>query len=229
MTQKSLITIILDTTSSMESRVEATIAGLNEYIDGLRTTPTDTRISLVTFRAPMEKIGYHYNLGKVDALQLDAVLVAEEIKSVRKLTAADMVCDGFTPLLQAIKATITKVEESLGARRNVIPIVVIQTDGEENASFNTSNEEIKALIAAKEKAGWQFVFMGCGINAYTQGHLMGLVSESTMSYRDDVASTRSAFQSTSEITRSYLSGASASMAYSSNQKAAAGDAYQEAN
>jgi hypothetical protein len=46
-------------------------------------------------------------------------------------------------------------------------IVVFQTDGEENASRDHSLDELWNLIERRRAEGWQFVFLGADMDAYS--------------------------------------------------------------
>lgn len=229
MENKSLITIVLDKSGSMQPRVKATIESLNEYIGSLRGNAGDARISLVTFSS----------MGMSPQVNIDKVLVAEDINTVRDLDFADMKCGGGTPLLAAVHQTITAVAESVKGRKDIKPVVVIQTDGEENTSHLISFTDvegitrpysyqlIKDLIQSKQSEGWQFVFMGCGIDAYQDGVKMGLGTDNVVSYGDNLQQTMAVFRSTADNTRAYLSGSAGSMAYTDGQKMAAGDVFDK--
>lgn len=211
--QKSLITLIVDRSLSMKPHVERTISALNEYLDTVKEAKTDTRVSLVTFASN----------GAVPDIR--KIFVAHDIKALRPLTSADMPCGGNTPLLTTVRETILAVADSLKGRTDIRPILVIQTDGEENTSVGVTHADVKALISEKQKQGWEFVFMGCGVDAYKDGMKMGLSQEKILSYGQDAVATRSAFRATAEATSAYLKGTEATMSYSAAQKADAGDLY----
>lgn len=233
MQKKVLITILVDKSSSMKKRVRQTIAGLNEYIDTLRESKTnsDTRINIVTFSStrPLKQFGSCEML-------MDVVLSGQRISEVRSLVETDMNCEGFTPLLAAIQEAVTNVSNNIGERTDIHPVFVIQTDGEENTSSNihfageTQNRrvsfgDIQQLIKAKENAGWEFVFMGCDVNAYLDGGMMGISQSKTVSYGDDEASTISVCRATAMATSAYISGESLNIEYTDADKMRAGDKY----
>lgn len=230
MTQKTLITLLVDRSASMRPRVPQTVSALNEYVDSLRGRAGDARISLVGFSST----------GLSPQLIIEKVFVAEPPDTVRPLTTTDLACDGGTPLLATIWQTVHAVMDSLRGRTDVKPVIVIQTDGEENTShlirvadtegvekLGVSHDDVKRLIARRQEDGWEFVFLGCGIDAYQDGMKMGLSAANVVSYSDDEMTTRSVFRATADNTAAYLSGASASMAYSGLQKTAAGDLFQK--
>lgn len=233
MQKKILITILVDKSYSMKLRVRQTVAGLNEYIGTLREadTDTDTRINIVTFSGGQPKSRF----GACE-MSMDVILSGQKISEARSLVEADMNCEGSTPLLAAIQETIMNVSKNIGERTDIQPIFVIQTDGEENTSSNihfgeepsnrsVSFGDIQELIKAKENAGWEFVFMGCDVNSYLDGGMMGMSRSKTMSYGDDEASTLSAFRATAMATSGYISGNSLSMEYTDADKIRSGDKY----
>ena len=105
-------------------------------------------------------------------------------------------------------------------------VICIQTDGQENASNEHSWDDLKALVTEKKALGWQFNFMGAGIDAYDQGARMGIAVDQTLSYDHlDSASNKAAFMAAAENTRSFSRGAVKSTSYSDEQKRASGDKY----
>lgn len=84
--------------------------------------------------------------------------------------------------------------------------------------------DLNALIKEKTGAGWQFNFMGAGIDAYAQAAKYGIAAASTMSYDStDRAATVEAFTAGALNAQSFRRGLSADTTYSMSQRAAAGD------
>jgi len=52
-------------------------------------------------------------------------------------------------------------------------LLVILTDGLENSS-ETSSREVRKLINRKEKAGWEFIYLGANQDAWAESHKIGL-------------------------------------------------------
>lgn len=75
----------------------------------------------------------------------------------------------MTALNDAIGKTINDVNQ-FGT--NVV--VLIQTDGQENSSKEYKLDRIKSLIKEKEKLGWEFNFVGAGLDAFNQGAAYGM-------------------------------------------------------
>jgi hypothetical protein len=115
-----------------------------------------------------------------------------------------------------------------GARRDVAPRVVIsiQTDGLENASTEHTWADLNLLIKEKAKLGWQFNFMGAGIDAYEQGRQMGIPAAATVSYdKASPAATVAAFAASADNTVRFARMEAASVAFTPGQKRAAGDRF----
>ena len=213
---KTLVTLLLDRSSSMEEIKQETIEGVNSYFHHLRGGGDDVRLSLVLFDSPWP--GTH--------IELEKVFVGQKISKVRNLTSADFVPRGGTPLRDAIYRTIRAVELSI-VGKDVKVVIAIQTDGKELNSQEITWAGVRNLITEKEAQGWQFNFMGAGLDAYEEGQKLGLSTANIMAYGKDLEKTRAAFSATAIATRSFVSGSSESTSYSAEQKAAAGDLWQK--
>ncbi len=85
-----------------------------------------------------------------------------DIQRVKPIGPAEYTPRGSTALLDAIGETIAPL--SFPADEKVL--VYIVTDGYENSSREWNNEKVKALIEAREKQGWEFLFVGAGLDAW---------------------------------------------------------------
>ena len=209
--QKTLVTMLLDRSGSMELVRDETISAINGYLRELRHAPGDLRFTMVQFDDGPE------------GMDLRKVHVARRIAEVPELTPQDYEPRGTTPLIDAACTVIRAVEDSLHGRTCKV-VIAIQTDGLENASHCNDWNDLKALIDRKRADGWQFVFMGCGIDAYDQGRRMGLGDGAILSYGKDEISTEAAFRETAHNTVAFASDVMSEMVYSMEQKQASGDA-----
>jgi uncharacterized protein YegL len=208
--QSTLVTFLLDRSSSMMSVKAGTIEAFNAYLGGLQKDAVGINFSLVQFDTEgLEKV--HVNIPVADA---------------RKLTDEGYRPRGGTPLIDAAYKVIKAVEASEAGKSGAKIVICIQTDGEENSSKEYTWEALKTLINEKTKLGWQFNFMGCGIDAYDQGQKMGIAAVNTMSYdRNSEVKTKAAFAASASNTRAFASGLAANTSYSMGQRSAAGDAF----
>jgi hypothetical protein len=214
MTQEStrtLVTFLLDRTGSMEAIRDDTIGGFNAYLDGLKGNG-EAKID--------------FTLIQFDSVSLDKICVAVPVAQVAKLTRETYQPRASTPLIDAAVKTINAVEASLLSAPAAKVVICIQTDGQENSSTEHTWGELNALVKEKSAKGWQFNFMGVGIDAYDQGARMGIAPAATMAYdHSDSAAVRAAFAGSAESTRRYVVGAAPTTAYAPEEKAAAGDRF----
>ncbi|MDQ2950295.1 MAG: VWA domain-containing protein, partial [Acidobacteriota bacterium] len=165
-TNKVLVNVILDRSGSMASTRALTISGYNEYINGLRfDKDTEYSVSLVQFDAP------------VLAPELTVSYLDRGLADVPALSAADYEPRGNTPLYDAIGECLRRIE----AKSRAI-IVLIITDGMENASAEFTKESIKALIKSKEAEGWTFAFLGANIDSFGVGGSIGIAPGNIANY-----------------------------------------------
>ena len=208
MPQKTLVTFLLDRTGSMESIKDDTIGAFNAYVGGLQQNADLIDFTFVQF----------------DSQSLDKVCVRVPVSKAPLLDKNNYIPRAATPLIDASYKTIKAVESSLNGDSETKVVVCIQTDGQENSSTEHSWDELNALIKEKTALGWQFNFMGAGIDAYAQGSKMGIAMAGTMSY--DSASpeaTRAAFRASASNTVAYAANLSASTDFSVAQRSASGD------
>lgn len=209
---RTVVTFLLDRSGSMGAIKAATIEGFNGYVAGLKEEKeTDISFTFLTF----------------DTGSLDKLYVGEPIANVSPLTNATYQPRGGTPLIDAAVKTIRATESALnGSAGNAKVVVCIQTDGHENESTEHTWEELRGLVTKKTEEGWEFLFMGAGIDAYDQGARMGIGVMNTMSYDShDLGATRAAFVASSANTRAYGAARAMSASYSVGQRRAAGDAH----
>jgi hypothetical protein len=210
---KTLVTLLLDRSGSMNKVKSQTVEAINSYISHLKDGGDDIRFSFIMFDAPFPG----------DRMDLEKLHVGRKIADVPALTDDDFLPRGMTPLIDAAFQTIRAVEASLKGKSGTKVVIAIQTDGDENASRENGWSDLKSLIAEKEQDGWQFNFMGAGINAYQQSERMGISRSKTISYGMDKKSTHNAFEATASVTRAFASGSILSTNYADTDKLAAGD------
>jgi hypothetical protein len=165
-TNRILVSVVLDRSGSMASVRESTIAGYNEYLNGLRADK-DSEYSLTLIQFDMVAAKADLTISYVD----------KPLADVNDLTAADYEPRGSTPLYDAIGECIRRTE---ARGRGVITLII--TDGQENASTEFTRDAVKALIADKEKEGWSFAFLGANIDSYAVGGSLGVSAANVANY-----------------------------------------------
>ena len=176
------VSFILDETGSMLNYKDTTMSGFNEYIDGLKKQPK-LRMTLTTFNTDKIKIVYK----------------DKPIKDVKHLNDDTYQPGACTPLYDAMGRTIN----SLGKEKKVL--MIIMTDGLENASNEYTQKGIFDLIKKKEKAGWTFVYLGANQDAWAVSRKMGFARMNTVSY--DEVNIKEAFKTVGRGTSCYAASA----------------------
>lgn len=205
----TFVSFLLDETGSMDSIKDDTIGGFNSYVDTLKKDGDDILFSLVSFNSSKTQRRY----------------VAEPIQAVPKLTDDDYVPAAMTPLIDAAVKIIRATDEVVRSRDddpNVV--IVIQTDGKENVSVEYTTADLAAEVKAKEAAGWQFVFLGAGMDAFAAAHEAGMVidAQHVMSYGRKQS--REAFAAAADNVSSFAkSGRATSLHFSDAQRSDARD------
>ena len=158
------IFFLLDMTGSMDQNKWATIDAFNEYVGGLKSddATSELKFSLGIFNST---IGIGLNIDK------------EPLSGVPKLTEANYVPNGATPLYDAIGFSIDSFSGDEGS-----VLFIVLTDGYENSSSRFNKVDIKQKIASKTEQDWKFVFLGCDIDAMEEGRDIGISPESAKSY-----------------------------------------------
>ena len=211
--RKMLVTLLLDESGSMGSIRDETLGALNEYFGALRDSTSDIRATLVKFDS-----------GAAGEMRLDKVFDCAPVAEIPRLGHAHYEPRGMTPLIDAACRTIRAVADATRGKTVDRIVFCIQTDGAENASRENTWSGLQTLIREKQAEGWEFVFMGCGIDAYQQGRQMGLEDDRIVAYDRD-ASDRN-FSVAARKTRAVAESPLASMAFSESEKDEVGDRFR---
>lgn len=168
---KTSIAMVLDRSGSMSSCQAATIDAVNKYLLEARQDQSlkESDFELLTF----------------DSESIDSVRSGAPV-NVADISAEDYIPRGSTPLYDAIGRGISSLDGKTGTGGKAILVIV--TDGMENASRKHSHGSISELIKARQASGWLVVFLGAGIDAAQQGAQLGVRAAYTASIGTDAAS-----------------------------------------
>ncbi len=164
---------ILDRSGSMSGLETETIGGFNGLIKKQKTVEGSAIVSTVLFDDRMEIIH--------DRTALE---------NVKDLTEKEYYARGCTALLDAVGRSvkhIRKVQKNLPEEEKPEhTIVVITTDGYENASREYDLEKVKRLIQKQqEKHNWEFMFLGANIDAVAAAGRIGISASRAVRYKSD--------------------------------------------
>jgi hypothetical protein len=87
----------------------------------------------------------------------------------------------LTPLFDAVGRGVGILDRALGDKQGKA-ILVIMTDGQENASREFNHAMITDLLKRRQEAGWLVVFLGEGLDVAKQGVAMGAMAAHVAAY-----------------------------------------------
>lgn len=174
---------ILDRSGSMAGLEKSTIDGYNGFVKEL--TDTDTRVTLTLFDDLVETAYAH-----------------KPVKDVPKLTKAIYYPRGMTALVDAVCSTINKYKSDV--KKGDKAIVLIITDGLENASHEYTGKQMKDLIKGLDKKNnWTFTYLGANQDAWEVSREWGFRQGNVSTYRATDIGTRAAFATMSVNTSNF--------------------------
>ena len=185
---------LLDRSGSMQSIASDVVGGFNQFFAEQRAQAGQLRVTVVQF----------------DNEAPDEVLIDRaDVANVVDLDAHRYKPRGMTPLFDAIDLLLDRAERAGGSPTD--QLVVVFTDGLENASHRASREGVFAHIARLKDAGWTFVFLGANQDSYASGHALGYDPRSVQNFAATPDGTRRAFDSLCRASRSMRGKLAASM------------------
>jgi hypothetical protein len=178
---KCMMRVIADRSGSMAGKETDVIGGINTFIADQKKIRDNSTLALVRFDDVYE-----------------CFRPSMPLQEVRPLTADEYVPRGGTALLDAIGRSLAEMDSEWIKTFPDRAIVVIATDGHENASREFTLERIKEMIRTREASGkWAFIFLGAGVDAFNQASAMGIQSINTAGYVPTSAGTQTAYATAS--------------------------------
>lgn len=149
---------IMDRSGSMSGSEEDTIGGFNSFIQKEMKKEQNTKVTVILFDH-----------------QYEVLYKRKPIHEVKKLTEDEYWVRGSTALLDAIGKTINTLDKEIDNKT----LVVIMTDGYENASIEYTKQQIKNLIANHK---WEFLYIGADIDSYAEAANFGFKKSRVANY-----------------------------------------------
>ena len=176
------IICVLDRSGSMQSLTEDVIGGYNSFLEKQKKESGKAEVTTILFDDQYEKISDGINLNDAE-----------------NLTSAIYYARGNTALMDALGRTLT---ETLGKmeKENICPakrrvLVMIMTDGLENASKEYTKTKIKSMIESTTKNyNWNYVFIGANIDSASEAQSIGIKSNHAANYSHNRSGVRESFE-----------------------------------
>lgn len=175
---KTEIIVVTDRSGSMASIRKDANGGFSSFIEEQRTVEGEARVTQIMFD---DKIETQY-----------------EAKPLADVPPLDLTPRGSTALLDAIGSALNVQGERIHDEKWAeLVIVVIITDGGENASREYKADQIKSMIEHAEKNGWKFVFLAANQDAFQVGAQYGIGAQFTSNFDATAKGTRMAYATAS--------------------------------
>ena len=188
------IVFILDRSGSMAGLEADTVGGFNAMVERQKKEEGTALLSAVLFSNDSEVL---YD--------------RTDIRRIEPMTDAQYRVGGCTALLDAIGDAVHHIRNvHTYAREEDRPaktVFVITTDGMENASRRYTYEAVqKAVGEAREKLGWEFLFLGANMDAIAAARRFGISEKRAVRYECDSAGTALNFNVVSKTIGNFRSG-----------------------
>ena len=172
------LVFILDKSGSMSGLESDTIGGYNAMLKKQQQEQGEAIVTTVLFDDRYELLHDRIN-----------------IKGISPITEKEYFVEGSTALLDAIGKTINKIgnvqKYTKEEQRADKVMMLITTDGMENASHEYSYEKIKGMVQRqKDRYGWEFIFLGANIDAVSTAAKFGINADRAANYNSDGEGTR---------------------------------------
>ncbi len=166
------LVFILDRSGSMSGLESDTIGGFNSLLKRQKEAPGTANVTTVLFDDRYEVL--HNRI---------------PLSGVAPMTGTQYYVRGCTALLDAVGKAVSQTENVLKntakSQRPGKVIVVITTDGLENASREYSRNKVSRMITRCRKAGWEFLFLGAKMDAVGEAGSLGISPERAVKFRND--------------------------------------------
>lgn len=161
------LALVLDRSGSMAYIAKDMNGGVETLLNEQAALPGKLRVDVTTFDTVVEKPYENAEPGEIK----------HPLISPR----------GSTALFDAVGSTVV----SLGERLKALPederpgkvILVIVTDGQENASKDWKKDALQKLVKQQQDEwGWEFIFLGANIDSASVGGSFGISKGQTLNY-----------------------------------------------
>jgi len=182
------VTFVLDSSGSMTAIEDDTKGGFNAFLRDQQDEKGEATVTLYDFNTDVKRVYQAY-----------------PIEDAPELTDDNYTPGGQTALHDAIYTAVTETADRLNelgtTERPENVVVVILTDGKENAS-ETHPERVREQVTIRqEEHGWEFLFIGANQDAALTADQMGIDRDRSLNMSHTGEGTKAAYESTSDRVR----------------------------
>jgi hypothetical protein len=162
-TMNTEILVIADESGSMQTLKDDANGGFRNFVDEQKNVDGEARLTLVKFANHVHQVYQGSALGWVPDLDLKP--------------------RGNTALYDALGLTLNAQRDRIVKEgwANLV-IVMVMTDGQENASTEYTKEGIASLVSMAEANGWKFIWMMSNQDAFTTAKSLGSAAARSMTH-----------------------------------------------
>ena len=185
--------IIVDESGSMSHLREATMSGVNETINTIRSAQTEFAatqehlLTLVTFDSSSHRP------------DVRTIIDTMPIQDVAEFS--DYRPNGCTPLYDALGLSVTALHNKIKDNKEATAVVTVLTDGLENSSVEWNAVTLRALIEKLKNEGWSFSYMGSAHNVKEVTDLLSI--ENVVEFSHDKCGAKNTWDRESASRREY--------------------------
>jgi uncharacterized protein YegL len=181
------LVLILDKSGSMYGLEKDTIGGFNSMLDKQRESNLPVKVTAVMFNNAVSTIYERTDLNEV-----------------KNITDKEYTPQGTTALLDAVGNTLSQMKTlpDIDAKGNKV-LVVITTDGKENASKEWTYAKVKTLISELQEKNFEFVFLGANIDAAQTAETIGIRKENAVKYKNTKSGVQANFRAVNAMVEDY--------------------------
>lgn len=194
------VTIVLDRSGSMDIIKEATIGGINKFIDDQKALINKkVTLSLIQFDAPFTSYSYGSQAETQDPWYKYSY-TSGDVKFISPLNDSTYQPRGGTALIDAMAKAIIETGDRLSklseSERPANVVFAVMTDGQENQSKEYTRTKVMEMVKHQtDKYNWIFTFLGANQNAILEAATYGFTGGNTITYASNFVGTRAAMDS----------------------------------
>jgi hypothetical protein len=159
--------ILLDRSGSMQTLWVEALSSVNAYAKELANktdkNAVDAHVTFAVFDGH-------------EGLQFDLLRRSQPALHWETVTDAEAAPRGMTPLLDAMVRLIALAETDNPQKA----VIVVMTDGQENASREVTRDGVKAALDRVKAKGWEVVFLGANFDNIEDAGSVGVMSDKQM-------------------------------------------------
>jgi len=182
---ESHVTFVLDSSGSMSKIEDDTVGGFNTFLTDQQDEEGTASVSLYDFNT-----------------HVDTVYDGQPIEEAPRLDDTNYTPGGSTALYDAIATAIKGTDTYLASldseNRPENVILVILTDGKENASETPQQQIQEQVEYRREEFEWEFLFIGANQDAALTAESVGIDRDKSLDMDHSGEGTQAAYESTSD-------------------------------